>query len=338
VPALAAARAGSRRSGLYVEWRGSSILTAPFFSNHGLWRAGFGRIVWDDEAIRRGLEGLPLETIRAVLAGHSHYDHFSDLPPILLEHAVTAEVWVNRSGANMLAAYPELTDRLHVLDERLGEWIPVPDGDGNALPIRFMPLESTHADHFGPYHYARGEVRSPWTSWENKRLRHMKEGAIFAFLVDFLSDDGRVEHRLFLHDAAGPALLGFPPSGLLAERPVDLAATCMPSFWRAQDYPADLLRRTNARHVLVTHYEDFFRSREKPLRFVARLTDRRADRFMERVRSEMSHPRHETAGPQPCTCGPCGEAWSVPLPGEWLRFRAADGDRGGDSRSSGTGD
>lgn len=311
-------------SGLYLEWRGVSLLTAPFLSNHRLLKAGFGKIRWDIEAIEQGLAGLPLDEVRAVLAGHSHYDHLGDLPPILLDHATRAEVWVNRSGLNMLSAFPELAERTRSLDERLGEWIRLEDESGGTLPVRFMALESSHADHFGRMHYAPGHVDRPWTGWEGRRLRQMREGTILAFLIDFLSADGEtVEFRLFYQDAASPSLLGFPPSGLLSDRAVDLAVTCMPSFWKAGDYPAEVLRRTNARHVLVTHYEDFFRPREKTLRFVALLSDRRANRFLERTKTEMSRPRHRAQGPDPCTCGPCGPGWSMPLPGEWLRFPAA---------------
>ena len=82
-------------SGLYLQWRNAVVLTAPFFSNYSLWTAAFGSVDWDEEAIRRGMQGLPDEPIDAVLVGHPHYDHFADLVPILRGAAREAAVFVN---------------------------------------------------------------------------------------------------------------------------------------------------------------------------------------------------------------------------------------------------
>ncbi len=62
------------------------------------------------------------------------------------------------------------------------------------------------------------------------------------------------------------------------------------------------------------------RPRDKPLRFSPFLTDKRANRFMELAERAISENDLDPSGPDPCTCGPCGEAWTLPLPGEWIRF------------------
>ena len=54
--------------------------------------------------------------------------------------------------------------------------------------------------------------------------------------------------------------------------------------------------------------------------FVAFLDDERAHRFIERAAAAMEIEDRVAVGPDPCSCGPCGAAWSMPLPGEWLRF------------------
>jgi L-ascorbate metabolism protein UlaG (beta-lactamase superfamily) len=309
-------------SGLYVEWRGVALLFGPYFSRVGLIGAGFGRIVQDGPAIARGLDGLALDRVYAVLVGHSHYDHLADVPVVLLEHAHAASVLVNRSGANMLSAFPALGPSVVALEPLDGHWLRLSDRGGAPLPVRVLPLRSGHADHFGGYHFAPGEVAAPWTSWNDKRNADMKEGLPFAFLVDLLDTDGRPAFRLHYQDAASDAPRGFPPEDISAERPVDLAVTCLPSSWRARDYPRGLLERTRARHVLVTHYDDFFQPLDRPLRFVANLTDERAATFLEAVRVEMTLASHEPRGPDPAACGPSSTSWTMPLPGEWLRFRA----------------
>ena len=310
-------------SGLYVEWRGVALLFGPYFSRVGLFRAGLGRIVQDRAAIERGLDGLDLDRVHAVLVGHSHYDHLADVPVVLLEHARLASVLVNRSGANMLSAFPALGTSVVALEPLDGRWLRLSDRRGTALPIRVLPIRSSHANHLAGYRYAPGEIIAPWTTWDGKRHRSMKQGLPFAFLVDLLDSEGRPAFRIHYQDTASDAPAGFPPEESIAERPVDLAVTCMPASWRARDYPRGILDRSRARHVLITHHEDFFRQLDRPLRFVATLTDRRAAEFLDQVRAEMSLPHHAPAGPEPPACGPSSAAWTMPLPGEWLRFRTA---------------
>jgi hypothetical protein len=311
-------------SGVYLEWKGASLLTAPFFSNYGLLRVGLRDVGWDEEAIRNGLSGLPVARTGALIAGHSHYDHIADLPPILLRYAPNARVWVNRSGVNMLSAFEALEGRLHDLNDVEGQWIRLRDVRRIELPFRILPLASEHAPHYHGYHFADGEVTERWAYWQDKSLRAMKEGRNHTFLIDLLEEDSEaIAFRIFYQDAAGPAPLGFPPEEEIGRREVDLAILCMPSYWEVEGYPEGVLERTRARHTMITHYEDFLRPSDEPLRFVATLTDERVDGFIEAVVEGMSRSAAEPVGPVPCTCGPCGPAWSMPLPGEWLRFETA---------------
>ena len=318
-------------SGLYIEWRGTAVMTTPFFSNYALWKAGLGDVGWDREAIDEGLEGLEMQRVQAIFSGHGHYDHLADLPPILLGRADSATAWVNRSSANMLWAFEELRDRVEPLDDRLQEWIRLTDDDGRPLPVRFMALQSSHAPHAQGFHWAAGDVDERWKKWDGRNVRAMKEGLPLAFLIDLLADDGEtVAFRIWLQDAVAQPPDGLPPDEIVAERPVDLAVLCTASYWRVKGFPEELLERTGARHAMATHYEDFFRSRDKPVRFVSFLTDKRANRFLERIAASMSRPGHRVQGPQPCGCGPCSPAFSMPLPGEWLRFDPlAGGDQAG---------
>jgi hypothetical protein len=310
--------------GLYIEWQGAAILAAPFFSNYDVAHVMLGEVDWDEDAIRRGLEGLRMDRVAAVLVGHSHYDHLADLPPILLDHAPQARVYVNHSGANMLAAFEPLRERLFDLQRHEGEWLDLIDAAGRRVPIRVLPLHSGHIDQVRGYHYAGGDVDQEWESWEDKELRDMKEGDPFVFLIDLLADDGEsIAYRIHYQDSVSEPPNGFVPSELIDAREVDLAVVCMPPFWLVERYPEGILENTRARHALVIHYEDFFRSLESRVRFVSMLTDRRANEFLQRIEQQMSRPPHSPAGPDPCTCGPCGEAWTMPLPGEWLRFDAS---------------
>jgi hypothetical protein len=308
--------------GLYLEWRGVGLLTAPFFSNYGLWRAAFGRIGIDRTAVETGLRGVDLGRIAVVLAGHSHYDHVGDLPALLEGLPETAQVLVNRSGHHMLTACPGAAGRLRNLEDLAPGWVHPNDADGEALPVRILPVVSGHAPQLKHYRYARGEVDGPWDSClDGRRVKALREGRTFAFVVDLLDEHGATVFRMFYQDAAAAAPLGFPPLEPTGDtRPYDLVVLCLASSWLADDYPAALLAHTGARHALVTHYEDFFRPAQRPTRFVASLTNRRANRFMEQVRSELWGGDHDIRGPTSDPCGPSGDGWTVPLPGEWMSF------------------
>ena len=41
-------------SGVYIEWQGVGLLSAPFFSNYGEFRAAFGSVDWQLDAIEAG--------------------------------------------------------------------------------------------------------------------------------------------------------------------------------------------------------------------------------------------------------------------------------------------
>jgi hypothetical protein len=275
----------------------------------------------DEAAIDRGMQALEGRPIDAVLLGHSHFDHIADLPVVLRRHAPAAAVYLNRSGLAMLAGCPGLDNPWVMLDDREGRWLAVGGTGARPAPLRLMALPSEHAPHARGIHFAAGEARGTWRCIDGERLRRLREGRVHTFLVDLLSpEDGSVRFRIFLQDAASAAPHGFPPAEVLAEREVDVAVLCVPSWWLARDYPAAILAHLRPRHVVAVHYEDFLRPRTAPLRFAPTLTDGRANRFLELAREALAAVPGAPAGPDPCPCGPCGPAVSMPLPGEWLRF------------------
>jgi L-ascorbate metabolism protein UlaG (beta-lactamase superfamily) len=304
--------------GLYVSWRGTGILTAPFFSNPGLFRVVVGRVGWRESEIARGLSGLP--AAGAVFAGHAHYDHVGDLVPILRTHAPGARLYVSATGDHMLAPYRDLRSRASVL-KAAKEWERVRDAAGRPLPFRFRAFRSRHAPHLGRLHLFQGRLERDWQRpWTDMRWRDFREGEVYTFVFDLLDGDGRVRFRLYANDTASPREWGVPEAALAHERRFDLAALTMASYYLADGYPERLLGALRPRHVLAIHYEDFFRSLDAPLRFVPLLTNGRANRFLERV--EESVPLRGRRPPLPPVCGPSGPAVTMAVPGEWLRFRA----------------
>jgi len=312
--------------GLYVGWQGRAILTGPFFTDPGFLDLALGPMTWNTEAIFRGLDGVPLGRVGAILVGHSHYDHLGDLPVIAGELADWTTVYVNRSGANALEAYPRLRSRIRVLDDLEGRWIQVEDASGRRLPFRFMAVPSDHAPHVLGIELMKGTNRPSRRPWTERRYTSLLLGRPYAFVIDLLSSsapDARVRFRIYYQDAASRDDLGHPPAFSGADRhDYDLAVLCLASAQEVPPYPQGILEAVRPRHVLIGHWEDFFRPWRPERRFVPLLTDRRAARFLRTVDRAEDAWRATLQPPvdREAVCSPSTPGWTLPMPGQWLRF------------------
>lgn len=308
--------------GLYLEWLGTPILTGPFFSNP---KVPFRRLAPQSVRIDGGLKDMDLAGVRAILIGHSHYDHLADLPEIAERFAPQAWIYVNQTGVNVLSGLSLKARVVSLENPDMQGWIWVRDEEGRELPIRFRAVESEHAPLFWHLHWRRGEVRKAWDQgWAGHRFSHLRAGRTFAFVIDLLARDLRtVRFRIYYQDAASPEGKGYPELEEEYRADYDLAVLCMASSQFVMNHPGGILGLLQPRHVLVTHYEDFFRDPRKPLRFVPLLTDRAANRFLAQVRSTL---QSDGIGPADQVCGPSSRLATMPLPGEWLRFVLPRGD------------
>ncbi|MEY2933616.1 MAG: hypothetical protein RL033_4365 [Pseudomonadota bacterium] len=324
-----------RAGGLLFRWQGEQVLTAPFFTNYPLEELYFRRIEPDLEAIELGLSdpNLQLRNLDAILVGHSHYDHIGDVPVIAREYTRHSQLYVNRSGANMLHAYAELRPRLHVLEDLRG-WQQI------SPHIRVLAIPSDHAPNLQlgslPIRWGPGEVERPWTSpWSQHFLREQRVGQTYAFVIDFLdaTPERKVAFRVHYQDAASAAPKGFLPKSEFGPgmdtRDVDLEVVCMPGRESlpagAPRYPSGVLANTRAHHALVIHYEDFFRPIHAEgdwteVRLLPNVAGAIATEFLSVLDAGIREAR-----PGPClhpqrVQGLCSRAYTVPLPGEWLLF------------------
>ncbi len=311
-------------SGIYFEWQGVGLLSAPFFSHQGLLRVATGKGRVNKEAIRKGMAGVPRGAAAAMLIGHAHHDHLLDVPHIAQQHP-EAMIYGNLTATNLLAGTGDLATRTKSLNQRLGSWIQLSDPNGIALPIRFMAVPSPHARQGPLFHWAPGSVNTANPDGLSQvPLRNFKQGQPLAFVVDFLNPKrGDVAVRVYLQDAATERS-GLSPTQAhpaLTERPFDLAVLCIASFHLTDGFPEGLLSDLEPRHVMVTHYRDFFRPPHKPVRFVPMLTNRRANRFLERVAASLKAQERPALQWSAPSCGPSGPGWTMPVPGELLQLK-----------------
>ncbi len=315
--------------GLYVGWGADSILLGPYFSNPGVLSVLRGSWRKDDDAIARGLDGLPVADVEAIFAGHSHYDHIGDFPAVL-ERAPRAHVYVNRAGAHALAPYA--AGRTTAFEDHPNQWVWLTGPGGEKRPIRFYAVPSEHAPQIDHHLWAKGPVQPDAdfpARWDSHRFHDLKAGNTFALVIDLLANDNEtVRFRFYYQDAANPKGIGEPRDLPGEPHAFDLAVLCMASYDRASktggkpDQPAAILDALKKpRHVLATHYEDFMRPQDRPVRFVTLLTDAKVESYLKTVCDQLGCEPATGAGPTNPVCGPSGPRWTVPLPGEWMRFR-----------------
>lgn len=299
--------------GVYIRWGGEAILVGPYFSRPGLVRPLLGNIAFDEARIAQGMAGLG--EVRAILAGHSHFDHIGDLPTVVQTYAPKADVYLNDAGVSALAFYSDI----HPVsfEKHHDSWIKISDA------IRFMPVASDHAPqlcgwHHWPCAYADGPVKKPLKEWKGTKLRALHGGNTFAFVIDLLgTSDKDVRYRIYYNDSASSPGKGIPQ--LHDGHPFDLAILCMASFAFVKDYPEGLLCALKPRHVLVSHYDDFFTRQSGRWSFAPLLTNAKAQEFFCRLKKKLTAIAPKPQPPINFVCGPQTALWSMPVP-HWTLF------------------
>ena len=266
-------------AGGYLVRRGrDSLLISPFFSNPGIFRVGLASVKSKPAIIDAYLP--PVKNVEAILIGHSHYDHLMDIPYIAKFHAPRATIYGNKTMIHLLAPYQGNFHKLETLNSRAaepggaqGEWVTIAEGR-----IRFMAVKSRHAPHFfGLSVLKKGKLQQDLTLRPYK-AHHWVQGEIFTFIIDFMGEDGEhVDFRIHYQDAASSPPWGFPPGGI---ENIDLAILCAAAFHEVNNYPDELLKKAKPKHIIVGHWENFFRSYKRPPRTVPFTNTRK---FIRRV-------------------------------------------------------
>jgi L-ascorbate metabolism protein UlaG (beta-lactamase superfamily) len=300
--------------GIYLRWREDAILFGPSFSNPGLIRARFLWVKPDKGRIDRALKTFEYQRVRAIFAGHSHYDHLADVPTIARDYIPNVPIWVNRNGVHALAC--------EGLDGRVNELVAGKPIDVTPS-IRVRAVVSGHAPqlcrwrHF-PCVYGSGPIETPWTTpLPQHRLASMLGGETFAFVIE-LHDGAEERYRIYYNDASPDSPLGQTTGEF------DLAILCMAQWKWVRDYPRDLLAVLRPRHVLVSHWDNFFAEARQTTRFVPNLSNAGVAGFLTIVDEKVS----DDAGPVSKVCGASNVDWSMPAPGTTLLFAPKRSARG----------
>lgn len=311
-------------SGLLIEHQGHVLLTAPFFSNPSLKQVmprimrflrSTSRISADTSAIQRLLPASA-DRATAILVGHGHYDHLMDVPYIATHRATSAAIYGGPSVRHMLMGDSGLRanngQRVIAITlatagstRRQGDWYYTADS-----AYRFMAVVAGHAPTYRAwkrvYTFTAGTIDSDLDSLPHSAAE-WKLGEPYAFIIDVLDDRTRAPvFRIYFQDAPSEPPLGFPPPAVLAERRIDVAVLCAATSTNVSNTPDSLLQVLKPQHVIVGHWEDFFRSQTLPIQ-LSPATD------LEALRVSLGRAL------------PASADWAMPMPQTTFRFRETGG-------------
>jgi hypothetical protein len=246
------------------------VLTAPMYTNPSLVEVLAEHEIRPDS--RQVDRYLPREAdgARAILVGHSHYDHLLDVSDIALRRAREARIYGSRTMKHLLAPFSELGSRVVAIDDKdvgdarsPGEWLEV------APRVRVMALRSEHSTQVTldlpiihqpvPIHLWRGGLNADLTR-PPRTASEWAEGTVYAYLIDFLEEPkGRTAFRVYFQDSGTNQPQGYVPDTIVPAKRVDVALLCVGGdFERLRRHPEGILENTRSRYVLLGHWEDFF--------------------------------------------------------------------------------
>ena len=263
----------------------NALMTAPFFSNFSIMELARS-VSPKKDIIDRIYPNIPDGLVKAILVGHSHYDHLIDVPYIWNTYQPNTPIYGSETTKNLLLSVkddkiPE--EYIHVLDDevdiyqyQLGKIIDI-------VPniISIMPIESSHSSHLFGYKLFKGKLTEPLKS-PPKYAKDWVEGDTFAYLIKF--KNGEKDYTIYFQDAASS-----PPAGLFnnfENTPVDLAILCVGGFSEAENYPEYILDALKPKKIILGHWEDFMASQFSTLDEIndsKKLTASAVEQFIKRI-------------------------------------------------------
>lgn len=241
----------------------TAIMTDGFFTRPGLFKVAVTKVAPDSVRIARALARAGVTRLAAVIPVHSHYDHAMDAPYVA--KWTGAELLGSASTANIGrgAGLPEQ----QIVTAVAGETRTYGRFSVTLIPSRHVPSPTPMA----------GEISSPLTP--PAKAKEYRIGDAWSVVI---RHDGRT---ILVQGSAG-----FIPGAL---KDIKADVTYLGVGILGKQTPAyrdslwsEVVEATGTKRVFVVHWDDFWRSLEKPLVPLPRL----ADNFEVTMRFLLSHP------------------------------------------------
>ncbi len=271
---------------LVVPWQDTTrlVLAPPMFTNPTVPWLVFGDLLFgtrpDTAQISKRLAAMPaanaerLGRVQAVLVGHGHYDHLLDLPP-LVPRMPRARVYGSETVRNLLAPVGTLSDSMRVAVDTLAALNGARTGQSIVVSelIALRAITWAHAPNIGSITIAPGHQGTPRRTLP-RTVHGWQMGTPYAWVVDVRRTPdpaSAVAVRVVYHDAAADADVQRRAAEVIAALPAAHATVVIitaANFDQANAYPDVLLAHLEPQHVLLGHWDDFFRSSDKEERVV----------------------------------------------------------------------
>lgn len=279
--------------GFLIEKENYSIMIDPYFSNLSpLLLVPFKKLKSDTALIDRFFTknfNQKKDTkgkLKSILVAHSHYDHLADVPSIFLRNCNqdSTQIIGSKSTHHILKA-KEINCKTIVIKSTI---------DSNFIftnnrRVRILPIPSEHAPHFcGRKFISSKKVKKDFTKFPTK-LRKLPEGENYNFLIDFLDDNGNVTFRIFSNAGAGcDANIGYPPRELLNKKAVDVLLICAANYNQVDGYPNGIIEFVKPRHIILNHWENFFKPIKKIRKKPATVPGTNVKKFISILENDLS--------------------------------------------------
>lgn len=302
---------GHKKKVVYIQYLGvggylfrygkNALMTAPSITNPSLFKiVSMTRLKTNEALVDKLLP--PVEDAETILVGHTHYDHLLDVSYIMKNHAKKAVVYGSGTMEHIMAPAIDKSrivtvDKYAAKGRVAGQWI-----YNQYRTIRFMAIESEHAPHFaGMKFLPKGPCDEDLKSLP-RTVFGWVEGQTYAYLIDFLDEQGNSAFRVHYQDAASNPPFGFVPDLPANEQKrVDLAILCVASFQQVNNYPEGIINNIRPKNIILGHWEDFFRGQKRPVRTLRTTNIRNFIKRLESVKPDDSR-------------------WFLPLPFAQIRF------------------
>lgn len=290
-------------SGFYIKYQNEGIMTDVFLSNIGPVAEVAVKKLKSDTALIDGYFQKILRTntdknggIKALLATHTHYDHVLDFPYIYQRKLnPDSLIIVGSAGVkNLLIAsethYGKKINQKNIISIdssnasdaiNLRKWV-----YSKNKKFRMLPIISEHAPHFYGIKLYKGSIEKNIKDIPTKAGDY-KEGQSLSYLIDVLGENQKVVFRIFIQGSSSTPPMGFPPTEVLKEKPVDVAILCVASFQYVHQYPEGIVNKLKPKLLILSHWENFFQPHKTLEKTVLTVPFTNINLFLERLDCEL---------------------------------------------------
>jgi hypothetical protein len=262
--------------GLIIRWQGAAVMAAPLYSNPTIGEIALSEIHADRQRIDALLR-QDLSDVRAIVSGHSHYDHLMDVPYVALHKTKDVDIVGNNAMKKLLAPIKGSLDPERTLVSLESPSPPTHDVPHSRFRIR--SVVSQHSPQMGPrligwVPRVLGFFFFPGvTLWRGEDEEPAKElpvragtwtaGTTQAFVIELLDPDDTVAFRIYYQDSPTTPPYGYPDWPTNSRR-YDLAILCMGGATEYKAFPRDIVHYLGPAYVMGIHWENFFDPRPLP--------------------------------------------------------------------------